>query len=77
MTPRPPRVWRPLLAIVGAISLATAGAGASVASTPLSPSTTTPTTVSATTRATPLVAGELADYVNPLIGTSGYPLLVL
>ncbi|WP_295698452.1 GH92 family glycosyl hydrolase [Lapillicoccus sp.] len=68
MTPRPLRAWRPLLAVVGALSLATAGAGVSVASTPLNPSAN----ASAATAPTPRVPGELAGYVNPLIGTSGF-----
>jgi len=68
VTPRPLRAWRPLLAVVGALSLATAGAGASVASTPLNPSAN----ASAATAPTPRVPGELAGYVNPLIGTSGF-----
>lgn len=68
MPSRPPRAWRPALAAVGALALAVVGGGTTLAAA--APPSSTSTT--AGTQVTPHVAGELAGYVNPLIGTSGY-----
>ena len=65
MSLRPARVLRPAVAVVGALALAAVGGSASLAAA-ASPGATPAGS------ATPHLAGRYSDYVNPLIGTSGY-----
>ncbi len=64
MSLRPARALRPALAVVGALALAAAGGSASLAAA--APAAGTSGSV------TPHLAGRYSDYVNPIIGTSGY-----
>ncbi|GAA1876277.1 GH92 family glycosyl hydrolase [Lapillicoccus jejuensis] len=65
MSQRPARALRPALAVVGAVALAAVGGSASLAAA-------APPGATSSATATPHLAGRYSDYVNPIIGTSGY-----